>query len=291
LAVSRLTDVGPGIEEAVFITASFGAALVVAGALDSLSRNVVRWISVAGGAALVVVSVLAVANGRLGLPGGDDNARLAFATTLSGETGPGRILHASVERSLIPGEVRSGPGFWYRVLDGEGTTLDEVWLPEALPGDEDLADALVDIASGAELRPGDRLASFAIDWVVLEGPEFVLDGVLVAQLDLVPLPLDPTSRVYENDRAVVMAGTTDDPWVKSGVGFSGPEAEGRIPLSVNYDQGWGPDPQSVRWWVTVDGTEGEAGWEGDALDVALATVALVLLAAAFGSIIVGRRLS
>ena len=291
LAAGRLADFGPGLEESVFITASFGAALVVAGVLDSLTRNVFRWVAVGGGLAIFVMSVVGISNGRLGLPAGDDNARLLFAATLSEETGPGRILHASTERSLIPGEVRSGPGFWYRVLDGAGTTLDEVWLPDARSGDDDLASSLVDIASGAELRPGDRLAPFAVDWVVLEGPAFVLDEVLLAQLDLVPLPLDPTARVYENDRAVVLAGSTTDPWMKDGVGFSGDSVDGAVTLAVNYDESWRPNPQSVEWWVTVDGTDGEAYWAGDALDTALAVTIVALIVVAAGAIVVGRRLS
>lgn len=291
LAQGRLFDFGPGLEEAVFIAASFGAALVVSGVLDGLSRNVFRLVAVAGGLAIVVTSVAGLSNGRLGLPPGDDNARLAFAATLSEENGPGRILHASLDKSLIPGEVRSGPGFWYRVLDGSGTTLDEVWLPEIRDGDDDLASSLVDIASGAELRPGDRLAPFAVDWVVLEGPEFVLDEVLLAQLDLVPLPLDPTARVYENDRAVVLAGTTSDPWMNHGVGFSGDPVDGQVRLAVNYDDGWQPDPQSDGWWVTIDGSEGEAIWEGDALDTVLAVLTVALAVISSAAIIVGRRIS
>lgn len=291
LAAGRLAELGPGFEEPVFVTASFGAAFVVSGVLDGLSRNVFRWMAVAGGLAIVVTSVVGLSNGRLGLPAGDDNARLAFAATLSEESGPGRILHASVDRSLIPGEVRSGPGFWYRVLDGSGTTIDEVWLPQVLDGDEDLASSLADIASGAELRPGDRLAPFAVDWVVLEGPEFVLDEVFLAQLDLVPLPLDPTARVYENDRSVVLADSTAGPWMKDGVGFRGDATSGRVTLAVNYDEGWQPDPQSEGWWVTVAATDGEASWVGDTLDTVLAGMVIGLIALSAVAVIAGRRRS
>ncbi|HZD22837.1 MAG TPA: glycosyltransferase [Acidimicrobiia bacterium] len=291
LAVGRYVPLAPGVEEAVFIMASFGAALAVAGSLDSLSRNVLRLVAAAGGVAILVLSVVAVGSGRLGLPSGDVNERLAFATTLADEGGPGRILYASVDRDAIPGEARSGPGFWYRVVDGDGLTLDEVWLPEAEAGDDDLASALTEIASGANLRPGARLAPFAIDWVVLEGPRFVLDEALAAQLDLAPIPLDPESRVYENPVAMPLAGTPHQPWEKDGLGFAGPSVDGPIAISSSYDRGWQPEPAQEEWYVTVDGSSGETSWQAPPLRILLATAALVGLVASFVLIGVGRRLS
>ena len=71
---------------------------------------------------------------------------------------------------MISGEVRSGPGFWYRLIDASGMTHDEAWLPEPREGDEALESALTAIAAGGELRPGEMLAPFAIDWLVIEGP-------------------------------------------------------------------------------------------------------------------------
>lgn len=291
LAVARVAVLGPGVEEAVFILASFGAALSVAAALDSLSRDLFRVVAAVGGIAIVVASIIGVGNGRLGLPAGDVNARLSFATTLAPEHGPGRILHASLDRSLIPGEVRSGPGFWYRVLDGRGTTLDEVWLPESQSGDADLSESLVQIASGAELRPGERLSSFAVDWVVLEGPSFILDDVLKSQLDLVPLPLDPVSRVYENDRAVPLAGTNASPWAPDGVDYSGDPVDGVVGLAVSYDDGWGPDSVRNVWSVSVEGSRGIASWAAPAFDTIIAAISILLLVGALGAIALGRRKS
>lgn len=289
LAAYRFVPLGPGIEEVVLILASFGAAMLVAAGLDGFSRNGFRIVAALGSAAVLVLSLAAVGNGRLGLPRGDDNARLSFATTLAPENGPGRILHASEDRSVIPGEVRAGPGFWYRVLDGNGTTLDEVWLPEIQRGDEELQAALVEIASGAELRPGERLAGFAIDWVVVEGPAFVLDDMLVAQLDLEPLPLDPDSRVYENGSALPLAGTTNDPWAENGVGFSGESVDGPIGISMNFADGWEPNGNEVEWFIAVSGSTGSAIYRAPAfrLVTSIATIALF-----FGSItliLVGRR--
>ena len=291
LAVGRVVPLPPGVEEAVFVTASLGAALAVAGALDAISRDVFRIAAAAGGAALLVASVMTMGNGRLGLPAGDANERLSFAATLAEESGSGRILHASSDRSEIPGEARAGPGYWYRVLDGDGTTLDEVWLPDMQNGDEDLIIALGEISSGADLRPGARLSSYAIDWVVLEGPAFILDEALTAQLDLVPLPLDPDARVYENTIAGPVAGSVGGPWLEDGLGFSGPAADGRVPVAMNFDDGWGPDAVPSDWHLTVDGNEGTASWSASNISIALSGVVVTLLVAAMAMIVVGRRRS
>jgi hypothetical protein len=296
LALAAMTSagvvtLGPGVQQAIFILASFGAAIAAAAALDGFSRNVFRLVSIGGGVAVLLLSVVTVGNGRLGLPAGDVNERLSFATTLSETPDPGRILHASVDRTLLPGEVRSGPGFWYRVLDGAGTTNDEVWLPEPQGGDDELLAALVDISSGSELRPGDRLAPFAIDWVVLEGPSFVLDDVLIAQLDLTPVPLDPDARVFENDQALPVAGTSDVPWQRSGTSFVGEPVDGEVGIAVNYDDGWEPDGTRSGWSVAVDGSEGEASFSYPGIDSYLQLGVVALLLGSLVLVIVGRRRS
>ncbi|MGD2102910.1 MAG: glycosyltransferase [Acidimicrobiia bacterium] len=291
LVVLRSVELGPGLEEALLVTASFGAALVVAASLNALSRNILQVAAALGAFALVAMSLPGVANGRLGLPTGDINNRLSFVVTLAGDAGPGRILHISADRSLIPGEVRSGPGFWYRVLDGSGTTEDEVWLPSPLEGDEALAGALEDIASGADLRPGERLAEFAVGWVVLEGPETPLDDALVAQLDLEPLPLDPEARVYQNESAVPLAGTPETPWSRSGIGYAGDVTESSVPIAVNFDDGWSPDATRISWFVQVDGGDGVATYVPSDTDRMLSIASIVTMAAALMLIVVGRARS
>ncbi len=291
LAVTRLLPLGPGPQEAILIMASFGAALVVAASLDNLSRNVFRLVALAGGIAVLVMSVGTVFNGRLGLPAGDVNERLSFTTTLSSEQGPGRVLFASTERDLIPGQARPGPGFWYRVLDGTGTTQHQVWLPPAQTGDEELEAALARIATGSSLRPGRLLAPFAIDWVVLEGASFRLDEALHAQLDLVLTPLDPESRVYENRNAVPLAGTTESPWVRSGTGFEGEAREADIPIAVGFDDDWQPDAARNGWSVTVDGREGRAWYSASTIEMALPVASIVLVVGGLVMIALGRRRS
>ncbi len=289
LAVGRSVGAGPGTQEAILILASFGAGVAVAASLDGFSKNVFRWIAMGGGVALLSMSLLVLANGRLGLPSGDVNERLAFATTLSDDPDPGRILYASIDREAIPGEVRAGPGFWYRVLDGAGTTNDEVWLPEPGDGDAELSQALTEIASGAELRPGRRLAPFAIDWVVLEGPEFDLDRALTAQLDLTPVPLDPEARVFENNSALPIAGTLQVPWQRSGTAFAGEPVNGTVGIAVEFAEGWNPNGTRSGWSVSVEGEEGRATFASKGIQTPLAYTVAALAVAALACIVVGRR--
>jgi hypothetical protein len=289
LVVARIVSPPPGVQEAVLIVASFGAALVVASALDGLSRNVLRVVASLGAIALLVMSASTFLNGRLGLPGGDVNERLAFAVTLADGPDPGRILYASAERNLVPGEARPGPGFWYRVVDGAGTTHDEVWLPPDHTGDLELARTLTDVASGAELRPGASLGEFAIEWVVLEGPSFVLDDALLAQLDLVRTPLDPESRVFDNRNSVPLAGTEAAPWTRQGTGFAGFGSGSPVPLAVEYDEGWEPDAVDNGWSTLVSGDEGRAYYSAGVAQVLPPIVTSLALAGAGAMIGLGRR--
>jgi hypothetical protein len=278
LISARLPFGGPGIEEALLVMASFGAGLVVAAALDTLDLDPRRAMALIGGLAILALSVLPFANGRFGLPAGDLIGRIAFAQALAGEAGPGRVLMASSERTDIPGDARSGPGFWYRLVDGSGMTQDEVWLPSRAEGDHRLAEILERIAGGDELRPGELLAEFSIDWVVLDGPSFRLDEVLVAQLDLVPTPLDPASRVYENLDKRPIADAGEQVWRREGAGYGGEATITPVLLAINHDEGWEQEAVRSDWAVAVDGSTGEARYRGttDRLAFPVATMVLTL---------------
>jgi hypothetical protein len=279
---------GPGVEEALLISASFGTALVVAAALDRLSVEPRRALAAVAAAAILILSVGSMAGGRLGLPAGDLNEQFGFAETLAGEGGPGRILLLSVDRMTIPGDARSGPGVWYRLIDGSGMTQDEVWLSDRRPGDDKLAAAIGQMASGSELRPGETLAEFSIDWVVIDGPESNLDEVLAVQLDLIPTPLDPVARVYENPSAVPMAAGAGSIWTRDGVGFGGEETSDRVRLSLNGDPRWSPEPEAADWAVSVAGDDGVADYQAGPATLVLTVASVVLLVLAFGTIVVGR---
>lgn len=284
----RLPIGGPGPEEALAVIASLGAAFLVSGTTDRLGFDARRGVGYLAGVAVIAVSLMSMIGGRLGLPAGDMNDQLAFATTLAHEGGPGRLLLISTDRSQIPGEAEPGPGFWYRLVDASGMTQDEVWLPPALPGDSELRGVIDVMASGSELRPGAALGPYAVDWLVLLGDQSYLDAVLGAQLDLVPTPLDPAARVYENPHADPVAAGGGVFWGRSGTGYAGAPVAQPVRLSSNYDRRWGPAPEASEWAVVVDGGDGVARFRPDPLRRVMA-IAPLALALAAGGVIVARR--
>ncbi len=260
LILSRLVDLPPGVEETVAISTSMGAALVVASAMDRLSPNPWKLASLLGATGLLLVSLTSLANGRLGLPAGDINQDLSFAETLADGVS-GRLLVVATERDSLPGESRSGPGFWYRLVDGDGTTHDELWLPPEELGDRRLELALTSVAGGGELRPGSLLSEFGIDWIVLLGGSSILDEVLAAQLDLVPTPLGEASRIFENPLAFPVAGSSKGDWTKQGAAYTGSPAA-TVDLALNRDQGWDPLIADSSWDMTVAGEAGVVAYRG-----------------------------
>ena len=293
ILVSRLGLFGPGIESVLALIAALGAAVVVAATLNHLDRDPVSWVAAVGGVALLVAAAGTLIDGAYGLQRGALNDRLSFAETLASDEEAGRILLASTIREDLPGEARSGPGFWYRLVDGTGMTQDEAWLPEAEAGDDRLADELESIATAGILRPGARLAPFAIDWVVLFGPEFRLDETFAAQLDLVPTPLDDEARVFANPgSSSLVANATDGDgvdWRRSGAGYAGPPMEADVAIAVNASDGWSPEPGAVDWRQTVSAINGEARFSATSSAAFSPLAAAILLLSGAGLIFMGRR--
>ncbi len=281
---------GPGIEEAALVTASAGAAVVVGVSLDRFSFSPLPAISLLAASAMLVLSVVGIFGGTYGLPRGDRNDELSFAISLADDGQPRRILYASGERADVPGESRPGPGFWYRVLDGTGTTNDEVWLPEMRAGDFKLEGALTDIASGGSLRPGDKISEFGIGWIVLDGPPNALDSALASQLDVVPLPLGDDIRVFEVPGADPLAvADNGDLWSRDGLGWTGDAGTGRVALAQNYTTNWQPEGGQVDWYTSVAASSGQATYGGHTLNRVLGLGSVGLLLLGVGLVIAGRR--
>ncbi|MGF1618279.1 MAG: hypothetical protein ACFCU2_10835 [Acidimicrobiia bacterium] len=286
IVVATIGAAGPGVEEAALVTASVGAATVVGVALDRIKFGVIPLISVLAALVMLAVSTAAIFGGSLGLPGGDRNADLSFAETLADDGQPRRILYASTDAGLVPGEARSGPGFWYRVLDGSGTTIDEIWLPPERAGDRQLSAVVNRIASGEVLRPGASLAEFGIGWIVVDGPESALDSALESQLDVVPLPFDSVARVYENPNAVPIAvSDRGEVWATEGAGWIGDAGPGRVALAINYTTGWEPAGGQVGWYTSVSESSGIASYSGHTVNLTLGYASAVVLLA--GLVLIG----
>lgn len=281
---------GPGIEEAALVTASVGAAVVVGVSLDRFSFKPLALLATAGGLVMLFWSVALMLGGNLGLPSGDVNEQLVFAERLAEPGQATRVLYVSDDATLVPGEARPGPGYWYRLLDGAGTTSDEVWLPAERPGDELLDRRLTRITTGAELRPGDLLAEFSIGWIVIDGPENRLDEALASQFDIVPVPFDSTVRIYENPIVSPLAvADGGEVWDKVGIGYVGEPKVGRVEISSNYTSSWIPDGAQSSWHVSVDAGTGSASYQGHILNVTLGYAALVVLLGSVAIIVLARR--
>ena len=124
---------------------------------------------------------------------------------------------------------------------------------------------------------------------MLEGAETPFDQVLQSQIDLVPTPLAPGARVYENPESSPMAALADGTaWGRRGTGFAGPSADGRALLRVSYSQGWDPDPILEDWYVTVAADRGVAEFSATGYLAWAPYVAAGLLAVALGLILWGR---
>ena len=280
--------VGAELQQGLLVVAAVGVGLTAsAGLRPRQPRNFAYWPSVVTALALIVVSIagigvpgVGVGGGRAGLPADQWGDSVAFVGL--DPRGIERALLIAAEPRDLPGESRPGPGFWYRIIDSEGATLDQAALGPAGPGDAKLRAALGDIVSGESLRPGSLLAEFGIRWLVaVDEVAADLGPVLDAQVDLQPLALADNLAVYDNTVVESVAQPVDgDPWGRVGTGFGGQPTEGRVRLAVQGDSQWGPDWQADDWAGTVSGQQGAARFAGVTATLAMTLGGLILLALA-----------
>jgi hypothetical protein len=296
VAIARTGGVWGGSEVGVagLVAASVGTALLAGAAADlggrlegaRLFRRILVAVAALGGVVLAGGALLLVPGGRAGLGPDRFGAPMEFAVARASADGPERLLLIGDSQDL-PGAVRDGAGYSFRLTGGPTPTLAEGWLAPAGLGDEALAATLDDIVSGNQLRPGAALAEFGIRWVVLIGAT-PFDAALETQLDMRPLPgLDYV--VFENEvpspRAESNGGVA---WTWDPPDYVGP-AGGRIVLKDNANPRWGPSWSQHEWANEVDGSRGVAGFTPDPLLRALAIMAGVYLAVIVGVALVARR--
>ena len=261
LTLSLLT--GPELQMGLLAVAAVGVGMAVAAAMRRHQESgAVKWVALASGVALLVVSLSGVTGGRAGMPSDEWRQGLAFVQLEP--HGVERALVVAARPDQLPGEARPGPGFWYRLVGSEGATLDQAVLGPPGLGDDTLGAVLDRIASGGSLEPGALLAPFGVRWVVAVGDAAIdLAPVLDAQVDLDPLPLSEGLFVYENTAAQSVAQTEDGIlWERRGTGFSGTPTESRVRLALQGDSRWQPDWQEDEWAGTVAGSEGVTSFSG-----------------------------
>ncbi|HEX7097958.1 MAG TPA: glycosyltransferase [Acidimicrobiia bacterium] len=281
--------VGPDIQEGLLAIAAVGLGLVVAAALRRGERNIFGWAGLAGGVVVFIVSLAGLAGGRGGLPPDTWGDRIGFVTL--GATGVERALLIAPDPYGLPGESRPGPGFWYRLIDSRGPTLDQAILPPPGEGDDALASTVELITSGATLRPGAELAEFGVRWLVGTDQTSELIGpTLQAQIDMNTFPFAERLVVFENTVVRPVAVTEGGvPWQAAGSGFRGDPTDERVLLAYNGDPGWGPDWQPDEWAGTVSGRDGEAVYRRVGVEAVLVWAGTVISVLGLAVGIWGRR--
>ena len=291
--VGALFSLSGDVSGSVAALGALGAAMVVAAALSiDLERAaaIVSGLSFAMLSAVfvIVVAVLAVGPGRFGLPEDDWSGRLDFVESLSDDPESVRSLLIGTPESL-PGDVRVGAGYAYRVVTAAEPTLAEARLPPMRIGDKALADVLAEIDLGDELRPGGLLAPFGIRWIVIMDQSSFAD-VLSAQLDLTEVPLTEGVRVFRNDEFEPRVVSTSGSWDASFAGASGaPNASVQVRLADNASVRFGPDWSQDGWSNVVSGIDGEIRYDPDPLRRGLSIAVAVMFAVATLAAVTLRR--
>jgi hypothetical protein len=276
-AISLAPRVPAGTAVAALLAASLGAGIIAAVVANSLAGPPFTRLLAAGALTALLIPVIPMlAGGRLGLPADMWHRRLEFVGALGTSTDLGRVLLMGSAAEL-PGASRALGPVSFRLLDGEDATLDQAYLPGPRGGDYALAQTLADIAAGSTTRPGSLLADYGIAWIVLLPDVTEFDHALGRQVDLVPRPVDPVLRVFENSAYRGRGITTEgEVWERADGRYLGTAAPGRVRLADNADPGWGPDWQPADWANSVSTRNGFASFAGSSL----------LMSAAAGSVVV-----
>ena len=271
---ARASSLGAGQEltAAGILLAGLGAALAAAGAIDGPStleearfpRRAAARIAAAAAILVALSTLAALPAGRMGLPD-DQFGVLAFADSRAERRGPGRILMTGPGRTL-PGEYRRlEDGTAYRLIGGR-LDYPQAWLPRPLLGDAALEQTLEGILSGEELRPGEKLAEYGVEWVAAAGWSPLVEK-MSTQLDMRPLGglfIGESGGVWENEvgayRAVTDRGI---PWSRAGPDYEGWSFGNTVRISENADPRWGAEGWEQAGWANrVPARTGTAAFGG-----------------------------
>lgn len=260
-------DTGTEIDSAALLLASIGVGLVVGGVFETGYRwsgwmfpfRMAAWL----GSLLILASTfLAAVDGQAHLPASTHWSNLDFAAALGPDSSDQRILLISATDAL-PGQARAGEGYWYRLVAGTGVSLEQGLLPQPGPGDLALSATLNQIISARDLRPGEKLAPFAVRWLVVSG-DTPFQTALSEQVDLVPLPISAELSIYENPLAYPrVASSRPGSWEWEFAQASGPPHSGTVRVSEQYHSDWQPTPRLDGWAMEMSAQAGQAAWATD----------------------------
>jgi GT2 family glycosyltransferase len=207
----------------LLVPVALGLALAAACAVASFASDVARgrfgWRQPLG-----VVSIAAVLCGMFpALVTLTDGAWFTARTTMmtlvaprvaADDFGDFRVLYIGDPRVLPATPHDLGAGVAYALTEPGVPTIADRWVPPGTDADDELAQALTDVSSGATQRGGRLLAPYAIRYIVvprIDGgqstasdpidPPIGLTDAFGAQLDLRHLFTSPNFDVFENTAA------------------------------------------------------------------------------------------
>ncbi len=285
---AALFSVGGDVSVGAAVLGALGSGVIVAAGLAvdqerSIAASAVQWLAVAASVFVIGAALTTIGNGRLGLPEDAWTDRLAFVAGLSPDPESARTLLVGLPDSL-PGDSRIGNGYAYRLVSGDSVTLAEARLAPPRVGDRVLSEALSLIDRGDVLEPGELLAPFAVQWVmVVDEVEFA--DVLSAQVDLTEVPLSEGVRVFRNEAFVPRLDASSGVWDAGYVGGSGPAGPGTVRVADNASVRFGPGWSQDEWANRVSASEGTITYEPVPIRRTLAlTVVSVFVSALLASI-------
>ena len=218
-AAVLLVPVALGVALAAACIAAAFEADVLAGSFGW--RQPLGVLSVAATLVGVVPGVLAVASGRWGMPNPSRTLQsVAGELPVDPPSGDYRVLWVGDPRAIPVAPWAFRPGIGYAVTDDGHLQFDGRFPGRPGEVEQQVADALDQMASGLTLRGGRLLAQYGIRYVVvpvadgfngtiaapLPAPDGLLD-VLDDQLDLSsPLTAPPNYLIYENTAATPTRG-------------------------------------------------------------------------------------
>ena len=282
----------PGVLLApVAVGVALGAACLAAAFQDDVLGGSFGWrqpLGILAGVAVVlgvIPGAAAVADGRWEMP---ERTLVSVLTQLPHDPPEGdyRVLWVG-DPSVIPvGAYTYQPGIGYAITDDGPISLDAYWSGQPSVPEEEVADALRQMAAGVTLRGGRLLAQYGIRYVVvpvadgangtitnpLPAPVGLVD-VLEDQLDLAaPLTKPPNYLIYENTaytptRSQLTQEGADASDEAGGEVLAAADLRGSTPFAIgasDTDDAVGPVeagtlhiavPFDSNWQLTVDGVE------------------------------------
>ena len=282
----------PGVLLApVAVGVALGAACLAAAFQDDVLGGSFGWrqpLGILAGIGLVlgvIPGAASVADGRWDMP---ERTLVSVLTQLPTNPAEGdyRVLWVGDPRTIPVASYTYQPGIGYAITDDGPLTLDSYWSGQPSVPEEEVADALRQMAADVTFRGGRLLAQYGIRYVVVpvaDGANGTINNPLLApaglvdvledQLDLAsPLTKPPNYLIYENTaytptRSQLTAEGAAASEEAGGEALASADLRGSVPFAIGAPDGGDAVgevqagtlhvavPFDANWQLTVDGVD------------------------------------